>query len=172
MLFSFAALLKSADSSIITGDFPPNSKVTEQRFSAADFITFSQSRTSCKENMVKRQLREIRCYWWISFKTATSFTGNISANIFFIKAVELGVCSDGFIITQLPAAMAETNGPKVKLKREIPRRNNQNDALRFIVNVRRSTQKCNRNSHIMRFHPSIQMFYSMINFVGYSINFG
>ena len=46
--------------------------------------------------------------------TAASLSSNNSPMIRFISALVCGVISDGFIVTQLPAAIADTNGPSVR----------------------------------------------------------
>jgi hypothetical protein len=47
---------------------------------------------------------------------ATSSYINTSAIILAIKAEDHGVISEGLIITVLPDAIADTNGPNVRLK--------------------------------------------------------
>ena len=102
--------------SITVGDFPPNSSVTEAKCLAAADITILPT----LGEPVKKIWLKGNCNNCVEASTspsnnATSSSEKTFATISAIKAEEFGVISEGFIITALPAAMADTNGPKVKL---------------------------------------------------------
>src|SRR3989338_676868 len=106
-----AALRTSADSSTITGDFPPSSRVTVERFLAAAAITVLPILgLPVKKTWSKGRARRASETAGLPSNTATSSSGNRSERNRFTKAEVLGTLLEGLIITQLPAARAADRG--------------------------------------------------------------
>ena len=107
---------KCAVASTTAGLLPPNSSVTEARFSAAAFITFLPMLVP----PVKQMCWKGRVVRWAltsgppSTTVATS-DGTASATMDARTWDVSGVCSEGLRITRFPAARALTNGRSVKI---------------------------------------------------------
>jgi len=110
-----AAAFRLAVSSTITGDFPPNSRVTVLRFSAAAFMTiFPTPGEPVKKIWSKGSLSSARDTSIFPSTIVISFSGKSCLTIFAITAEVRGVSSEGFKMAVFPAAIADTSGPKVR----------------------------------------------------------
>ncbi len=112
-----AASSRRADAVTMAGDFPPNSRVTEARCSAADFITsLATPGDPVKKMGSNGNFKSSAATSAPPSTTKTNDGSKISVHNRLRIADVLGVSSDGFTITTFPAAKAETNGPIHKLK--------------------------------------------------------
>jgi hypothetical protein len=112
-----AASFMRAVSDTIAGDFPPSSRVTEVRFSAAAFITILPTAGLPVKNIWSNGKDKRAWDTATPPSHADTILGSkISSHILLISAETLGVISDGLMITLFPAASAETRGPAARLK--------------------------------------------------------
>ena len=103
----------SAVSSMMVGDLPPNSSVTEVRCLAAAAITILPTAGEPVKKMWSNGSASSAVEVAASpSKIATSSSVKHSFTIFTITAVVCGVISLGFKIAVLPAEMADTSGTK------------------------------------------------------------
>jgi len=102
---------------MMTGDFPPNSNVTEPRCWAAAVITNLPTaalpvKKICSNGSASRELASVAP----PSTTAASAGVKASDTIRLMSAAWRGVISEGLMMAGQPAASAEIRGPKVNRK--------------------------------------------------------
>ncbi len=100
----------------MVGDFPPSSSVTLVRcLAAAAMTTLPTAGEPVKKIWSKGRASSALEVGKLPSNRATSSLVKISAMMRAIRADTAGIISDGLMITVLPAARADTSGPKHRL---------------------------------------------------------
>jgi len=110
-----AAASTLAVSSMMVGDLPPSSRVTEARcFDAAAITILPIAGAPVKKMWLKGSASAAVEVSMPPSITATSLSSNTSSMMLLMIADACGVCSEGLSMTQFPAATALITGPKVR----------------------------------------------------------